>query len=94
VGTAKSAAVPITSFSVTVGGKTTPLKDLISPSPRLDGPIEELEHYVAVDWVKTFPITEAVKEKGFFGNQNIVARPRSRKWSLTIDRLRQRGDIP
>ena len=30
---------------------------------------------------------EAVKEKGFFGNQNTVARPTTAAWGYTVDRL-------
>jgi len=36
---------------------------------------------------------KAVKEKGFFGNQNTVARPTTTAWGYTVDRLKQRWGI-
>ena len=51
------------------------------------------EFFVKVRWLKTVPTKEAVKEKGFFGNQNSAAQPRAKKWQHTIERLRQRFDI-
>lgn len=51
------------------------------------------EYLVRVDWIKTLPISEAIKETGFFGNQNSAAKPKAKKWSHTIDRLKKRFDI-
>ena len=48
----------------------------------------EDEHFVGVNWIKTVDLQEAVKETGFFGNQNIVARPRAPSWNFTIERLK------
>jgi len=31
----------------------------------------------------------AIKEKGFFGNQNSVARPTALKWDYTVQRLKK-----
>jgi hypothetical protein len=56
----------------------------------VDEPEERWEYYVRVDWIKTVPLEKAIKEKGFFGNQNSVARPKARKWVHTIERLKQR----
>ncbi len=46
------------------------------------------EHYVGVEWIKAVNLQQAVKERGFFGNQNTVAQPRSPKWDFTVDRLK------
>ena len=46
------------------------------------------EYVVPVQWLKTVPEKTAVKETGFFGNQNTVCRPTSAKWQFTIDRLK------
>jgi hypothetical protein len=54
---------------------------------------EKAEYLVPVRWIKTVPIAEAVKEKGFFGNQNSVARPRDAKWAFTVQRLKERFGI-
>lgn len=48
------------------------------------------EHVVGVKWLKTVPLSDAVREIGFFGNQNTVARPKSSKWRHTVERLKQR----
>ena len=52
-----------------------------------------MEHLVKVEWIKTAPVSEAVLEKGFFGNQNSAAKPRSKKWQHTVDRLRVRFGV-
>lgn len=46
-----------------------------------------------VEWLKTVPFKDAVKEKGFLGNQNSAAKPRAKNWAFTLDRLRQRFGI-
>jgi hypothetical protein len=48
---------------------------------------------VKVEWIKTVPLEDAIKEKGFFGNQNSVARPKAKKWAHTIERLKKRFEI-
>jgi hypothetical protein len=40
---------------------------------------ERAEYLVRVRWLKTLPLDKAVREKGFFGNQNTVARPSFRQ---------------
>jgi hypothetical protein len=51
------------------------------------------EHLVGVRWIASVAKGQAIKEKGFFGNQNTVARPRDPKWAYTIERLRQRFGV-
>jgi hypothetical protein len=51
------------------------------------------DYLVQVDWLKTVDPTEAIREKGFFGNQNSVARPRVPKWEHTVKRLKRRFGI-
>ena len=46
------------------------------------------EYIVPVKWIKTVTTKQAAAEAGFFGNQNTVAKPRSKKWQHTIDRLK------
>lgn len=52
------------------------------------------EHLVGIRWIVSVPRESAVKEKGLFGNQNTVARPRDPKWPYTVERLRERFGIP
>lgn len=46
--------------------------------------------FVAVDWLHTVPEKEAVREVGFFGNQNTVAKPKSEKWDHTVAVLKKK----
>jgi len=48
---------------------------------------------IRVEWLKTVDPKQAVHEKGFFGNQNSVARPRSPKGSHPVERLKVRFSI-
>lgn len=47
------------------------------------------EYMVKVEWIKKVKKEDAIKETGFFGNQNSVCRPGSNKWSHTVDRLKE-----
>ena len=49
---------------------------------------ENAEYVVKIQWIKTVATSKAVKEIGFFGNQNTVCRPTAEKWSFTVDRLK------
>ena len=53
-----------------------------------DDPVNA-EYVVLVDWLKTIPEAQAVREIGFFGNQNSVCRPRDQKWVYTVERLKK-----
>ncbi len=86
--------VPIDEFTVDDGnGKQVPITSLPLKAAKhattATNP-EKAEHFVRVEWLKTVPISEAVKETGFFGNQNSAAKPRARKWLHTVERLKQR----
>jgi len=74
--------VPITSLPIQAANLTTVAKDP-----------EKAEHMVRVEWLKTVPENEAVKEKGFFGNQNSAAKPRAKRWLHTVERLKKRFEI-
>lgn len=51
--------------------------------------LERCEYFVPVRWLDTRPIEQAVQEIGFFGNQNTVCKPRSKKWQTTVERLKR-----
>ena len=74
--------VPITTLPVRAAKHTTVAQDP-----------EKAEHMVRVEWIKTVPLKDAVKEKGFFGNQNSAAKPRAKNWTFTVERLRQRFGV-
>ncbi|MFC1755720.1 hypothetical protein ACFL96_20410 [Thermoproteota archaeon] len=65
-----------------IPAKGTYMKDLL-------GDDDKAEYIVKVKWIKTAPREKAVKETGFFGNQNTVCRPTAHKWNYTVNRLKE-----
>jgi hypothetical protein len=57
------------------------------------GDPEMTEYLVRVKWIKTVPLSQAIYERGFFGNQNCVVQPKDAKWPYTIERLKQHFGI-
>ncbi|MFO7942656.1 MAG: endonuclease NucS [Bacillota bacterium] len=45
---------------------------------------ENAEYVVRVDWVKAVEKDEAIREVGFFGNQNTVCRPTTPNWRISL----------
>jgi hypothetical protein len=94
VGRVTEKATSITDFKLAdSNGKKRPIKEVVLATPAATVPQDEQEYYVKVDWIKTVPLAEAIKEKGFFGNQNSVAKPKAKKWIHTIERLKKRFEI-
>ncbi len=97
VGKVVERACPIQEFYVDDGNSNRVPITEVSPRARKlkeeADRIGEDEVLVRVDWIKTVPISQAIKEKGFFGNQNIVAQPRSKKWPHTVERLKAKFGI-
>jgi hypothetical protein len=87
-------AVPVDDFYATdSAGNRVPLLTLsekVRGMHKAVDNVETAEYLVRVNWLKTVPISEAVKEKGFFGNQNTVAKPKTPKWNHTVERLKKR----
>lgn len=48
---------------------------------------------VKVEWLKTVNTADAIKEVGFFGNQNTVCKPTTQKWNHTVERLKKKWGI-
>lgn len=94
VGRVIEKAKPITEFTLPdESGKFVPIKQIVPDTPELTVPEDRLEYYVRVNWIKTVTVKDAVKEKGFFGNQNSAARPKTKKWTHTVERLKKRWNI-
>jgi hypothetical protein len=77
-------------------GTAVPLTQMPVEAPKMFDAIgnpEKVLHMVPVKWIKTVPLGKAIKEKGFFGNQNTVAKPRASKWVYTVERLKTRLGI-
>lgn len=87
VGIVKEPVVPVSDFRVEVEGKEIPI--LQAPlqarnmGEDMDNP-ELSEYVVGVDWLKTVPVRDAIRQKGFFAKQNTVCRLSS---SFTINTL-------
>jgi hypothetical protein len=97
VGVVEQPSVPVHHFLVTGDdGKSVPILQMPlkqqSFGHNADDP-EKAEHLVRVKWIETVSKDKAVYELGFFGNQNTVARPRSKKWIYTVDRLKEKFGI-
>ena len=92
VGEVRAPAVRYDQFTVYSNGSPVAIADIEVEAPDA---LDEAngEHFVRVDWIKTVDLQEAVKERGFFGNQNTVAQPRSPKWHFTVERLKALWDV-
>jgi hypothetical protein len=97
VGIIEAPSVRIDEFQVDVeNGQKVPLREVPLKGPDLLKPCEDpecAEYAVRIKWIRTVPLAQAVKEKGFFGNQNTVARPVSPTWNYTLQRLKERFSI-
>ena len=87
VGEVVSGAVRFDQFKVNKEGVETPIVDLEVEAPMMFDE-ENSEHLVGVNWIWKVELRDAVKEIGFFGNQNTVARPRAPSWQFTVERLK------
>jgi hypothetical protein len=97
VGTVEEPAKEIANFRVKLsGGKEVSLLQAPLRSPGIGKHADDpglTEYVVKVSWIKTVPLGQAVGERGFFGNQNTVARPTTAKWNYTIQVLKERFGI-
>lgn len=72
------------------------LASLDTVDPEVMAGIDEpgKENYVVpVRWIKTIPISQAIKETGFFSNQNSACMPKTDKWVHTVERLKKRFGV-
>ena len=92
VGVVTSEAKRFDRFNVTTSVGTVPLTTLSLEAPEAFN--EEIsEHYVGVNWIKAVEARNAVKERGFFGNQNTVALPTASSWNFTVERLKSLWNV-
>ena len=95
VGTVLESAVPASDAIIDVDGTPTAFFSLpLHANYRQNINEEKQEYVVKVEWEKTVPLENAVKETGMFGNQNTVARPRADSWDFTVQRLSERWGVP
>ena len=68
-----------------------PALDVLSAADRLRMDAfdpDKAEYFVGIEWLDSVPESKAVKEVGFFGNQNTVCQPTTPSWRHTVDRLK------
>lgn len=88
VGTVNAAAVRVEEFMVQVGDSVRPFTE-VSERAKLEFQEGEEEYYVGVDWHKECGVEGAVWQRGFFANQNTVARPKASSWTFTVEFLKR-----
>ena len=96
VGEVTSPSVRVSDFCVALDGSKKPIKELPLKAPDMlhDIDNDELcEYVVGVRWLKHVPLSGAIHEVGFFGNQNTVCKPKTKKWDHTVERLKQRFGV-
>lgn len=90
--------VPVEQFVVTgPDGKSMPIVEIpglmVGRTIKSTEDPEKAEYLVRVKWDKTVPESQAIKERGFFGNQNTIAKPRADSWRHTVERLKVRFGV-
>ena len=79
-------------FTIPVEGEERPAVEVLKEGNYARDRIDDEEacaYFVPVRWLQTVPSEKAVREAGFFGNQNTVAAPRAQSWRITVDRLKE-----
>jgi hypothetical protein len=92
-GRVTKAACPVDEFTVVdKDGKTQPIQQVSKVAATLKTAVpdwESADFLVAIDWdYQVGSLSKAKHEKGFFGNQNSVARPTVQSWEHTVKRLK------
>jgi hypothetical protein len=92
VGEVVESAVPVTEFMVKSVNGDQLLSEVETNAPNMFS--ESLaEQVVSVNWLSSLPNRFARWERGFFANQNTVARPRVASWQFTVNRLKEQFKI-
>jgi hypothetical protein len=96
VGIVDSPVVKVDEFEIEKNGTQRFLKedDIIGKSIFTNkDDADKSEYLVKINWIKTLNLKDALKEKGFFGNQNTVCKPIAKKWQHTVERLKKQFGI-
>ena len=94
VGVVEGEAQPVTEFTLSIDGQGVPIAEAATEGNYLaDSDGENCAWFVPVKWAHTVAEKEAVREVGFFGNQNSIAKPKSEKWEHTVRTLKSRWGI-
>lgn len=91
VGIVIEASQSVNEFTISTSDGDRLAMDILSTADKLQAGStdpEMAEAFVRVKWLDTVPEAKAVKEVGFFGNQNTVCQPTAPKWRHTVERLK------
>lgn len=92
VGIVEGPRQPLADFTLEVGGEHRPASEVLHDGTyardKIDDP-EACAYFVPIRWRQTVSAGDAVREAGFFGNQNTVAAPRTPAWRITVERLKE-----
>lgn len=91
VGKVLSRALSASEFQLPTSNGVKPVLDVLTDASyhrEYADDDDKAEHFVAVEWLETKAIEDAVQEVGMFGNQNTVCKPTTQKWRTTVDRLK------
>lgn len=93
VGRVTGHATPAADFRLLQEGTERPALEVLTGADYhrqlVDDP-ERCEYFVPVEWLNSLSLDKAIKEVGFFGNQNTICRPTTPKWRWTVERLKDR----
>jgi hypothetical protein len=93
VGTVTHPAVRVLDFRVQVDGEEVPILDAPTAASQMGSgaeDVDESEYLARVSWIDTRSRENAIREKGMFANQNVVAKLRQ---PFTLQRLAEIFDI-
>lgn len=96
VGRVITEAVPAIDYAVDINGECKKLSEILGDSPEKTPELfapEAEEYLVRIEWLHKESRENVVWERGFFANQNVVARPGSGKWDFTVGRLKELWNI-
>lgn len=96
VGVGRVVGAPVTVDELTVDNNGQEVAFASLPEAekyRTVGDVEDQALFVPVAWEKAVPVAQAIREIGFFGNQNTVAKPKSEKWEHTVSVLKKHFKI-
>lgn len=80
---------PVDDFMVMRDGVEVPLTEVVPELRKYEDDPDMADYVVRLRWLKTVPsVHKGVWEKGFFANQNTVARPTAPEWDYTVTRLK------
>lgn len=91
VGVVTETYQPMRDMTVETPNGIKPAFEILKDGPHYqtrDNDPDKAEYAVRVRWLDTVSETKAIDEVGLFGNQNTVCKPRTTKWSHTIERLK------